>query len=128
MATLAERVISEPGADSPRSYARRVRRLALAYLVLFLASLAGIALLAWKGQFFVTLTQRSNVETLILAFLLVFFAYLAVLAAPGAWGALRLASFAALPYLGRDRADVERRKARAVGPATHKRPTAALNV
>jgi len=63
--------------------------LAAEYLALFICALTGIALLIWKAQLFVTLAQRSNVETLTIAFFLVFFAYLAALSAPGARGARR---------------------------------------
>ena len=59
------------GCRERRAYVRRVHRLALAYVCLFFASLVGIFLLVWWGQFFVTLTQRSNVETLTIAFFIV---------------------------------------------------------
>jgi hypothetical protein len=54
---------------------------------MLVGALIGIGLLVWKAQLFVTLTQRSNVETLTLAFFLVFFAYLGILSARGAVGA-----------------------------------------
>lgn len=90
MRGLIRRVVSEPGAETPAAYARRVRALAVTYVVLFVASCAGEVLLAVEGKLFVTLAQRSNVETLTILFLLVFYGYLAALSAPGAWGALRL--------------------------------------
>jgi hypothetical protein len=87
---LARRVLKEPGADDAAHYARRVRRLAASYVGLFALSVIGIALLVWRAQFFVTLSQRSNVETLTLAFLMVLFGYLASLSAPGTWGAVQI--------------------------------------
>src|ERR671930_2695752 len=84
------RFITEPGSDTAEQYRQRVRRLATWYVALFGLSLLGVGLLIWRAQLFVTLSQRSNVETLTLAFLLVFFVYLAVLSAPGAWGTLRM--------------------------------------
>ena len=57
-----------PGVSEPAHYAKRVRWLAVVHVTLFVASLAGISLLIWRGEFFVTLSQRSNVETLTIAF------------------------------------------------------------
>ncbi|HEX2172182.1 MAG TPA: hypothetical protein VHL09_07020, partial [Dehalococcoidia bacterium] len=127
MAGIEQSVIREPEVNTPEEYAFRVRQLAIFYLLLFVASVAGIALLIWKAQFFVTLSQRSNVETLTLAFFLVFFAYIAVISVGGAWGALRIALFAAQALIG-DRGAVERRKWEALGPPKGDPPTAALNI
>jgi hypothetical protein len=87
---IARQVIKEPGAEDAGHYARRVRRLALAYVALFILSAFGIVVLIWRAQFFVTLSQRSNVETLTLAFLLILFGYLALLSGPGMWGTLQI--------------------------------------
>jgi hypothetical protein len=84
-------VLMEPGVSDAAHYRRRVRWLAIVHLALFLLSLVGFALLVWKGRFFVTLSQRSNVETLTIAFFLLFFGYFAVVTSPGALGALRIA-------------------------------------
>jgi hypothetical protein len=108
----ARRLIREPGADDPRQYVERVRRLACWYVGLFMLSLVGIVMLIWRAQLYVTLAQRSNVETLVLAFLFVFFAYLAVLSSRGAWGALRLARLS----FGGDWLARQRRKTYALGP------------
>src|SRR5689334_21408908 len=83
---LARRLIREPDIVNPAQYRRRVRQLAAAYHSAFILALVGIGLLLYFGRFFVTLTQRSNVETLTIAFFLVFFAYVAHLTARGAWG------------------------------------------
>src|ERR687888_732360 len=105
------RFITEPGADNAEQYTRRVRRLATWYMALFGLSLVGVGLLIWRAQLFVTLTQRSNVETLTLAFLLVFFVYLAVISSPGAWGTLRMVRHS----LGGDWGAQQQRKCRALG-------------
>ena len=91
MRGLLKRIVTEPGAATARGYARRVRLLAVTYVALFVSSCAGAVLLAVKGKLFVTLAQRSNVETLTILFLLVFYTYLAALSAPGVLGALRIA-------------------------------------
>ena len=84
MGDLAQQVVREPESETPEQFAHRVHQLAVAYTVLFVASLTGIGLLVWKAQLFVGLTQRSNVETLTLAFLMVFFGYIALLSVGGA--------------------------------------------
>ena len=83
-------VLEEPGVSDPAHYAKRVRWLAFAHFALFALSLGGFALLIWKSRFFVTLAQRSNVETLTITFFLLLFAYFSTLTSPGALGALRI--------------------------------------
>ena len=128
MAGGAQAVIKEPQADRPAAYARRVHELAAAYAGTFLLSLAGAALIIWRARLLVTLSQRSNVETLTLAFFLVFFLYLALLTVTGAWGAVRVATYALRARLGADPKEVERRKVAALPPAGKQNPVAALNV
>jgi hypothetical protein len=89
--------------------------LAIEHLLLFVGTLAGMALLVWKAQLYVALAQRSNVETLTLAFFFVFFGYLAVLSAPGALGALRLLVFTLQDRQGGAFEATEQRKMRALG-------------
>src|SRR5690242_20660464 len=84
MANLARLAISEPEIGDARHYAFRVKLLSALYMAHFAASIVGCGLLLWQAKLFVTLTQRSNVETLTLAFFFVFFAYLAVLTSRGA--------------------------------------------
>jgi len=121
MRGLLKHVISEPGADSPESFRRRVRMLAVTYAVLFLACCAGEVLIAVQGKLFVTLAQRSNVETLTILFLLVLYAYLAAISMRGALGAARLTFYAWRRRSAREPV-VERRRqlgtldARADGP------------
>ena len=91
MASIEQAAIREPGAETAQEFHQRVGRLALAYVALLVGALVGIGLLVWQTRHLVALAQRSNVETLVLAFLFVFFAYVAVLSAPGSWGAARMA-------------------------------------
>lgn len=89
-ADIARLVLEEPGVSDAAHYRRRVHRLAVVHFTLFFLSLAGFALLIWKGELFITLAQRTNVETLTITFFLLFFGYFAVATAPGAIGALRI--------------------------------------
>jgi hypothetical protein len=116
--------IKEPGADTAHEYALRVRRLAAAYSGLFVLSLAGMGVLVWRAQLFVTLAQRSNVETLTLAFMMLFFGYLATLSASGAWGSLQIVRHS----LGGDWADKQRRKMRGLGRTSSEPTVAELNI
>lgn len=104
-----------PGISDPEHYARRVRWLATVHLALFLGSLAGATLLIWRGEFFVTLSQRSNVETLTIAFLLLFFGYFAVITAHGAVGAVRIGLYHLRAGWTRDLARLEASKVAALG-------------
>ncbi len=120
------RLIREPDVADPGQYRRRVAELAAIYVALFCLSTAGIALLVVHGRLFVTLSQRSNVETLTIAFLLLFFGYIALLSARGAWGGLRIGAYRLAARLARDPARVERRKIAALG-RSHKRQAVAIN-
>ncbi|HYD40844.1 MAG TPA: hypothetical protein VEB43_08435 [Anaeromyxobacter sp.] len=124
---LLRQVVSEPGASSPGEYAARVRRLAILYPLLTFGALVGEVLLGLRGKHLVSLTQRSNVETLTLAFFAVFFAYVGVLGARGVPGSLQLLRFWVLARLrGADAA--ERAKWDALGPPQEEGPIAALNL
>jgi len=123
---LLKRVISEPGADTAEDFARRGRVLAVTYATLFAASCAGALVLAIHGKLFVTLAQRSNVETLTILFLLVFYAYLAGVSAPGALGAARLLLYAIKRSRARDPLEERRRQLRSLG-ARGDGPWAALS-
>lgn len=87
----AHAALESPEVGDARHYRRRITWLAVVHAALFIASVAGIALVVSHGEVLVTLAQRSNVETLTLAFFLVFFGYFAVLMVPGAIGAARIA-------------------------------------
>jgi hypothetical protein len=104
-----------------------VRRLALLYPVLTLGALLGEVLLGWRGKHLVTLTQRSNVETLTLAFFAVFFAYVAVLGGRGVPGAFQVFRFWLLARV-RGAEAAEHAKWTALGPGRGEGPMVALNV
>jgi hypothetical protein len=123
---LARALIREPDVASARAYARRVGQLAAVYVSLFCLSLAGILLVAWNGRLFVTLAQRSNVETLVVAFILLLFAYLALVSSTGAWGGARILAWRAARRLGLGADDIERRKLAALG-RPRRGPAVALN-
>jgi hypothetical protein len=102
--------IREQSCDSVPGYQRRVARLAVFYVGIVLAGVAAMILIVVRGRLFVTLTQRSNVETLTLAVILLLFAVLTLLSLPGAWGAVKIAFLNFPARLGRDALAVERRK------------------
>ncbi|MFT3698064.1 MAG: hypothetical protein QM831_33290 [Kofleriaceae bacterium] len=87
------RLIEAPGIRSPAHYRRRVTLLALIFPALLCVSTVGVVLLIWRGAFFVTLAQRSNVETLTIAFCILFFSYFGVIAIPGTWGAMKVLAY-----------------------------------
>src|SRR5512142_3499029 len=91
-----KQAVDEPGTRSPADYTRRVLGLAVLYPLVTLGALVGEALLVWRVKALVTLTQRSNVETLTLAFFAVFFAYVGYLGARGAPGGIRILAWRAL--------------------------------
>ncbi|MBI3967171.1 MAG: hypothetical protein HY329_16175 [Chloroflexi bacterium] len=128
MVKIEETVIREAETQDPEHYRRRVGHLALVYTGMFVLSLAGIVLLVSRGKLFVTLTQRSNVETLSLAFILVFFVYLVAISSRGTFGASRLAYYTALRWLGHDASEIELRKMNALQGEPSSTPHVALNV
>src|SRR4051794_27071383 len=87
---LSRALVREPDVVDVAHYRRRVAHLAWIYPALFAMSATGLGILVSRGRFFVTLTQRSNVETLTIAFFLLFFSYLVALTAAGAWGGARV--------------------------------------
>lgn len=96
-------------------YQRRVTWLVVVHPALFAAALAGIALLIWRGRLLVTLAQRSNVETLTIAFFLLFFGYFAVVTAPGAFGAAHVAWFRLRQRASRDGERIAKQRVAALG-------------
>src|SRR6185295_4601067 len=113
---ISRTALREPGVSDPRHYARRVHWLAVVHPSLFLCSLVGFTLLIWRGEFFVTLSQRSNVETLTIAFFLLYFGYFAVVTFQGAVGGVRIAVFHLRARVQRDRRSLEARRIAALGP------------
>jgi hypothetical protein len=96
-------LVREPQADTVRQFASRVYYLAGLYALLFVASIAGLVLIVQWARLFVTLTQRSNVETLVLLFLVAFYFYFVLISWRGAVGACNLLFHASLAVIkGRD--------------------------
>ncbi len=107
---MSQRLVREQGTESVPDYQARVRRLALIYVAIVVVCVSAIVLIVYQGKLLITLSQRSNVETLTLAFIIVLFSYLAILSLPGFWGALRIAALNLPRWLGKDALEVERRK------------------
>jgi hypothetical protein len=118
---IVEMAVREPGSRTIPAYGRRVRRLATIYALLFVSALVGLFLLVWRSRFLIVLTQRTNVETLTLAFFFVFFLYVASLSAAGLPGALRLLYYRLLAARHAP-VEVERRKHAALGRPRRKDP------
>jgi hypothetical protein len=106
----AHRIIREQATSTIRQYENRVYRLAATYCGILVTAVAAVVLIVMRGKLFITLSQRSNVETLVLALILVLFGYLAVISAPGAWGACKILAYNSPRWFGRPSGEVERRK------------------
>ncbi|MEO8286975.1 MAG: hypothetical protein ABI670_11125 [Chloroflexota bacterium] len=87
---LAEKAIKEVATRTPERYAKRVRMMALIYIVLNLIAIAIIIIILWRVQFFITIAQRSNVETLTLAIIFILAVYYIATTFKGFVGALRM--------------------------------------
>jgi hypothetical protein len=124
---IGQKAVREQGTRSVGDYRARVYKLAAIYLAIVVTASVAIGIVVFKGKFFVTLTQRSNVETLTLAFIILLFAYTGVVSGPGALGALKIVYYNLPAWLGRDQAAVERRKQAALRRSTGEAPTAYLN-
>lgn len=124
---LIKQLVDEPGARSPDDYARRVLGLAVLYPLVTVGAAAGEVLLVARVKTLVTLAQRTNVETLVLAFFAVFFAYVGTLGVRGAPGGLRILAWRLLAR-ARGRHEVERSKHARLPAAKDKGPFVALNV
>jgi len=82
-----------------QDYQRRVYLVAAIYLVLNATALTSIGLIVWHYRFWVTVAQRSNVETLTFGLIVALFAYLVATTFRGGIGALRIL-FYHLPLSG----------------------------
>ena len=128
MPDIARSIVREPDEETPAQFARRVRLLGVIYLVMCASSVAGIVLLLQWAKLFVTLAQRSNVETLVLLFLLAYFFYFILLSWSGAIAALRIGFYLLVARIA-GVSEAERRKIKAIGkPEPGDRPTIALNL
>lgn len=124
---VVESVLREPQIRSARQYRRHVMFLTGIYVTMFLSSILGIIVLCWHYKLFVTLAQRSNVETLTIAFLLLFFAYLLAISLRGALAAIRVLYYRMLSLVT-DHVSLQKRKVKALGrPEAGEAPAVALN-
>jgi hypothetical protein len=111
---VIQRVVREIDTDSVPAFRKRVYRLAAIYSAIVLTGIVAIAVVLIWGKFFVTLSQRSNVETLTLAFILVLFAYFVIICLPGLWGTIKIVYYNFPAWFGGARSEVEARKQAAV--------------
>ncbi len=86
----------ESPAFDPASLRRRTNWLIAIHLVLATAAVAVLALVAWRIRMLITLAQRSNVETLVIAFVVIFLVYLLLTTAQATIGALRILVYRAM--------------------------------
>jgi hypothetical protein len=84
-----------------RSLRRRTNWLVAIHLVLATAGVTVLVLVVWRVRYFVTLSQRSNVEALLIAFVVIIVGYLLISTARAATGAVVLLT---LRLAGRRRA------------------------
>jgi hypothetical protein len=91
----------EAPATDPRTLRRRTNWLVAIHLVLAFTATGVLVLVVWRIRLLITLSQRSNVETLVIAFVVIFLAYILITTAPATIGALRLLGYRAT---GTDRA------------------------
>jgi hypothetical protein len=91
----------EAPAFDPPTLRRRTNWLIAIHLVLATAAVAVLVLVAWRIRILITLAQRSNVETLVIAFVVIFLAYVLITTGPATIGAIRILGYRAL---GRERA------------------------
>jgi hypothetical protein len=107
---LTEGIVKQAAAETPKGYGRRVTGLAVVYFFLNLLSMAIVSLILWRAKHLVTLSQRSNVETLTLLILFALSLNYLVTTFKGFLGAIQMA-VRNFPYLaGSDDAKVEKRK------------------
>lgn len=106
--------IREQGCASVPDYRRRVFRLAAFYLGIAVCGIGAMILVIAQGKLYITLAQRSNVETLTLAVVLLLFAVLTFLSLPGAWGAGKIVWFNFSYLWQNDPIAIEQRKQKAV--------------
>ncbi|MCU1244826.1 MAG: hypothetical protein JWN02_736, partial [Acidobacteria bacterium] len=119
--------IKEQGTGSVPEYRWRVRRLAVFYAGIVLCGVTTIVLLLWHGRLFVTLAQRSNVETATIAVVILLFTYLTIACFRGAVGAVRIALLNLPTFFGATPRTVEERKQRALRWSKEKDGTVYLN-
>ena len=87
--------MESPAVDPP-SLRRRTNWLIAIHLVLATAATAVLVLVLWRVRILITLAQRSNVETLVIAFIVIFLLYLLFTTAAATIGALRILVYRAM--------------------------------
>jgi hypothetical protein len=102
-------------------YRRRVYIMAAVYVLLNVTALASIVVIIWQYRLFITLAQRSNIETLTLAIILVLFAYLVFTTFGGFIGALKLVFYNLPLGVGGNAAQDEQGAKAKSGPARRKK-------
>ena len=88
--------LMESPATDPASLRRRTNWLIAIHLILATAAIAVLTLVVWRIRILITLAQRSNVETLVIAFVVIFLLYLLLTTAPATIGALRILGYRAM--------------------------------
>lgn len=88
--------LMESPATDPASLRRRTNWLIAIHLVLATAALTVLMLIVWRVRILITLAQRSNVETLVIAFVAIFLVYLLITTAQATIGALRILGYRAM--------------------------------
>jgi hypothetical protein len=85
--------------QTEHQYRRRVNMMAGIYVLLNVTAIISIVIIIWYYKLFITVAQRSNMETLTLAIIIVLFSYLVVTTFGGVIGACKML-FYNLPWGG----------------------------
>ena len=110
---LGEQIVQR-GERTPEGYAAKVRWLAAIYVALNVVSITVVVLVCWRIRHLITLAQRSNVETLVLAIVVVLAVYYVASTFRGLIGGVRILVLNAPKLWARDARPIERRKHRAL--------------
>ncbi len=76
--------------QTEHQYRRRVNLMAGIYVLLNITAIISIVIIIWYYKLFITVAQRSNMETLTLAIIIVLFSYLVVTTFAGLIGACKM--------------------------------------
>jgi hypothetical protein len=76
--------------QTEHQYRRRVNMMAGIYVLLNITAIISVVIIIWYYKFFITVAQRSNMETLTLAIIIVLFSYLVVTTFGGVIGACKM--------------------------------------
>lgn len=139
--SLSEDLVRRISRSRPE-YQRRVYLEAAIYVLLNITAIISIVIIIWQYRLFVTTAQRSNVETLTLAIIVILFAYLVVTTFKGFIGALRILYYRlprgggsepqarddGQPRMSAQQRRLEERKQRALTPAENEHSKAYFNI